>query len=104
MNFQIITLLFVFHFVCSKDFYDLLGIKKDASIREIRKAFKKLALIHHPDKSNDEDSHEKFLQLNRAYEVLKDEELRKKYDLYGEDGIDDNKKGKQKVLNLIKII
>ena len=98
MNFQIFALLLVFQIVYSEDFYSLLGIKKDASIREIRKAFKKLALIHHPDKSSDEDSHEKFLQLNRAYEVLKDEELRKKYDLYGEDGIDDNKKGRQKVI------
>ena len=46
-----------------------MGIKKDANNRDIRKAFKKLALKYHPDKNSEEDAHEKFLKINRAYEV-----------------------------------
>jgi DnaJ family protein C protein 10 len=42
---------------------------------------------------HDPDAHEKFLRISRAYEVLKDEELRKKYDLHGEEGLDDKNKG-----------
>jgi DnaJ family protein C protein 10 len=72
----------------SDDYYDLLGISKDAGDRDIRRAFKKLALKLHPDKNQDDPhAHENFLKINRAYEVLKDEELRKKYDTYGEEGL-----------------
>ena len=73
--------------VVSEDFYKLLGVGKNADNREIRKAFKKLALKYHPDKNNEDDAHDKFLKINRAYETLKDEETRKKYDLFGEDGL-----------------
>lgn len=76
--------------VSCEDFYELLSINKDADSREIRKAFKKKALLIHPDKNPDDpDATKKFIQLNRAYEVLKDEDLRKKYDLHGEDGLDE---------------
>ncbi|CAJ1078895.1 dnaJ homolog subfamily C member 10 [Xyrichtys novacula] len=74
----------------SRDFYKLLGVNREATTREIRQAFKKLALTMHPDKNpGDPSAHEKFLQVNRAYEVLKDEDLRKKYDKYGEKGLDE---------------
>nr|XP_033802076.1 dnaJ homolog subfamily C member 10 [Geotrypetes seraphini]XP_033802077.1 dnaJ homolog subfamily C member 10 [Geotrypetes seraphini]XP_033802079.1 dnaJ homolog subfamily C member 10 [Geotrypetes seraphini] len=77
-----------------QDYYNLLGVSKKASNREIRQAFKKLALKMHPDKNpNDLEAHEKFLKINRAYEVLKDEDLRKKYDKYGEKGLDDHQQG-----------
>ncbi|ESN95836.1 hypothetical protein HELRODRAFT_102482 [Helobdella robusta] len=70
------------------DFYDMLEVNRQASTVEIRKAFKKLALTMHPDKNRDDpDAHEKFIRLNRAYEVLKDDDLRKKYDLHGEEGL-----------------
>lgn len=73
------------------DYYELLGISKDAENREIRRAFKKLALKYHPDKNKgQEEAHEKFIAINKAYEVLKDEEMRKKYDLYGEEGLKDD--------------
>ncbi|XP_077304256.1 dnaJ homolog subfamily C member 10 [Lithobates pipiens] len=73
-----------------EDYYSLLGVSRASSNREIRQAFKKLALKLHPDKNkNDPDAHDKFLKINRAYEVLKDEDLRKKYDKYGEKGLED---------------
>ncbi|TRY99865.1 hypothetical protein DNTS_016961 [Danionella cerebrum] len=95
------TLLFAFIivwlFICvssDEDYYKLLGISREATTREIRQAFKKLALTMHPDKNpNDETAHDKFLKINRAYEVLKDEDLRKKYDKYGEKGLQDEQQG-----------
>ena len=53
------------------DYYDLLGVKKDASPDEIKKAFRRAAIEHHPDRGGDE---EKFKEINEAYEVLKDTE------------------------------
>ncbi|XP_060064425.1 dnaJ homolog subfamily C member 10-like [Ylistrum balloti] len=74
--------------VSAEDFYDLLGIPKSATTKEIRKAFKKLAITKHPDKNPDDpNAHDLFLKLTRAYEVLKDEDLRKKYDTHGEEGL-----------------
>lgn len=79
-----------------QDFYSLLEVSKTASSREIRQAFKKLALKLHPDKNpNNPNAHSDFLKINRAYEVLKDEDLRKKYDKYGEKGLTDNQSGGQ---------
>src|SRR5215217_4677462 len=71
-----------------KDFYDVLGVKKDATAAEIKKAYRKLARANHPD-SNPGDSvkHEKFKAVAEAYDVIGDAEKRKKYDemreLYG---------------------
>ena len=66
---QLTTLLVCIQETLLEDFYQLLSINKDANNREIRKAFKKLALKYHPDKNSEEDAHEKFLKINRAYEV-----------------------------------
>lgn len=83
-----------FHPVRGEDYYEVLGVSKDATNKEIRKAFKNLALVHHPDKNtNDPDAHEKFMKITNIYEVLKDEELRKKYDRYGEEGLKEDFKG-----------
>ncbi|KAI0227084.1 DnaJ-like subfamily C member 10 [Lamellibrachia satsuma] len=82
------TCLFVCSVLSGEDFYGLLGVERGATTQEIRRAFKKLALTKHPDKNMDDPTaHDNFLKLNRAYEVLKDDELRKKYDTYGEDGL-----------------
>ncbi|XP_017284529.1 dnaJ homolog subfamily C member 10 [Kryptolebias marmoratus] len=88
--------------VCAEgsDYYDLLGVGREATNREIRRAFKKLALTMHPDKNpGDPSAHERFLKVNRAYEVLKDEDLRKKYDKYGEKGLDEQKGGRYESWN-----
>uniref|UniRef100_A0A0N4ZFY1 DnaJ homolog subfamily C member 10 n=1 Tax=Parastrongyloides trichosuri TaxID=131310 RepID=A0A0N4ZFY1_PARTI len=94
IKYHLFVLYILFNFILAKDFYDLLGVSKDADDRTIRRAFKKLAIKLHPDKNpNDEDAHSNFVKINRAYEVLKDEELRKKYDQYGEEGLSDNFQG-----------
>lgn len=85
-----VVLLLVLVWAESKDYYKLLGVSREATTREIRQAFKQLALTMHPDKNpGDSSAHERFLQVNRAYEVLKDEDQRKKYDKYGEKGLDE---------------
>lgn len=74
--------------VASDDYYELLGVSKDADGREIRKAFKKLALKYHPDKNKeDQEIYELFVKISRAYEILKDEDSRRKYDLHGDEGL-----------------
>jgi len=64
-----------------KNYYDILGVKKDATADEIKKAFRRLARKHHPDAGGSED---KFKELNEAYEVLSDTEKRAQYDQYGQ--------------------
>ena len=71
-----------------KDYYDVLGVDKDASQQEIKKAYRKLALKYHPDKSDDPDAEEKFKGISEAYAVLSDQEKRQRYDRYGHAGID----------------
>ena len=68
------------------DYYKILGLDKNASAEDIRKAYRKLARKHHPDLNpNDKEAHKKFQQINEANEVLSDPEKRKKYDQYGKD-------------------
>lgn len=67
------------------DYYKILGVEKNASQDDIKKAYKKLARKHHPDLNPDDaEAHRKFQELNEANEVLSDPEKRKKYDQYGE--------------------
>ena len=68
------------------DYYKILGLNKNASQEDIKKAYRKLARKHHPDLNpNDKEAHKKFQQINEANEVLGDPEKRKKYDQYGKD-------------------
>lgn len=69
----------------AKDFYSVLGVKKDATKADIKSAYRKLALKWHPDKNKEEDADKKFKEINNAYEVLSDEEKRKAYDQFGHD-------------------
>ena len=66
------------------DYYEVLGVGKTASADEIKKAFRKAAIEHHPDRGGDEA---KFKEVNEAYEVLKDESKRKRYDQFGHAGV-----------------
>ena len=63
------------------DYYKILGVTKDSNQTQIRKAFRKLALQHHPDKNkNSEESKQKFMEIVKAYEILSDEKARERYD------------------------
>lgn len=73
-----------------EDFYDLLGVSKDASKDEIKKAYRKLSKKHHPDISKEANADEKFKQITEAYEVLSDEQKRAAYDQYGHASTDPN--------------
>lgn len=68
-----------------RDYYEILGIQKNASADEIKKAFRKLALQHHPDKEGGDET--KFKEANEAYEVLKDQQKRQRYDQFGHAGV-----------------
>ncbi|MEX2368976.1 MAG: DnaJ domain-containing protein, partial [Candidatus Paceibacterota bacterium] len=67
----------------AKDYYNILGVDKGASQSEIKKAYRKKAHVHHPDKSNGDE--EEFKRISEAYSVLSDEDKRAKYDRFGSD-------------------
>eukprot|EP01012_Entosiphon_sulcatum_P026836 TRINITY_DN3232_c0_g1_i1.p1 TRINITY_DN3232_c0_g1~~TRINITY_DN3232_c0_g1_i1.p1 ORF type:complete len:423 (-),score=85.60 TRINITY_DN3232_c0_g1_i1:49-1293(-) len=69
-------------------FYDILGLQPDASEQEIKKAYRTLAVKLHPDRNPDPAAAEQFKEVGKAYEVLVDEEKRKLYDRYGEEGLE----------------
>lgn len=79
-------LAFHFHSMEYIDYYKILGVSKDASADDIKKAYRKLARKYHPDLNpNDKEAEKKFKEINEAHEVLSDAEKRKKYDQYGAD-------------------
>ena len=71
--------------MAGKDYYSVLGVNKNASQREIKQAYRRLARKHHPDVNpGDKSAEAKFKEINEAYEVLSDKEKRRKYDQYGD--------------------
>ena len=68
-----------------RDYYEVLGVGKNASADEIKKAFRRLAVQHHPDKEGGDET--KFKEINEAYEVLKDDKKRQRYDQFGHAGV-----------------
>jgi molecular chaperone DnaJ len=71
--------------MAKRDYYDVLGVGKDASADEVKKAFRRLAVQHHPDKEGGDET--KFKEINEAYEVLKDPSKRQRYDQFGHAGV-----------------
>lgn len=71
--------------MAKRDYYEVLGVDKNASADEIKKAFRKQAVQHHPDKEGGDES--KFKEINEAYEVLKDQQKRQRYDQFGHAGV-----------------
>jgi len=71
-----------------RDYYDILGVSKDASSEELKKAYRKMALKYHPDKNpNNKEAEEKFKEAAEAYEVLSNPDKRQRYDQFGHSGV-----------------
>ena len=73
-----------------KDYYDILGISRNSSQSEIKKAYRQLALKYHPDKNKSSEAETKFKEISEAYSILSNDEKKKLYDTYGEAGINAN--------------
>ena len=73
-----------------RDYYDVLGVARDAPAEEVKKAFRKLAFEYHPDRNQRAGSEEKFKEINEAYQVLSDPQKRTSYDRFGHSGVGGN--------------
>ncbi|MBU0578694.1 DnaJ domain-containing protein [Patescibacteria group bacterium] len=71
-----------------RDYYEILGVDKKASTGEIKSAYRKMALKHHPDKNKASDAEEKFKEINEAYQILSDDKKKKTYDQFGHAAFD----------------
>ncbi|MCR8613211.1 MAG: molecular chaperone DnaJ [Mycoplasma sp.] len=76
-----------------RDYYEVLGIDRNSTQDEIKKAFRKLAMKYHPDRNKADDAEEKFKEINEAYETLSNEEKKSIYDQYGHAGLNNNFSG-----------
>ena len=77
-----------------RDCYEVLGVTKDAGEREIKKAYKKLAMKYHPDRNQgDKQAEDKFKEVKEAYDILSDQNKRAAYDQFGHDGVDPSRGG-----------
>jgi molecular chaperone DnaJ len=75
--------------MAKRDYYDILGVQRNASEQDLKSAFRKLAKEHHPDRNpGDKDAEQKFKELNEAYEILKDPQKRGAYDRFGHAAFD----------------
>ena len=70
-----------------RDYYEVLGVNRDASEDDVRRAFRRLARQYHPDVNRDEGASARFKEINEAYEVLSDPQKRSAYDRYGHAGL-----------------
>jgi DnaJ-class molecular chaperone len=70
-----------------RDYYEVLGVSKEASEAEIKKAYRKLALEWHPDRNKSPEASEKFKEINEAFEVLSDPQKKARYDQFGHSGV-----------------
>ncbi|CAF0758638.1 unnamed protein product [Rotaria sordida] len=80
---QLVTLIVCIIIVACKDYYEILGVKRDASDKEIKRRFRQLALKYHPDKNKDPKAEDKFRSIAEAYDILSDPTKREQYDWHG---------------------
>ena len=74
--------------MAKRDYYEVLGVSKDASAQEIKKAYRKKAIQYHPDKNpDDKQAEENFKEAAEAYEVLSNDQKRQRYDQFGHAGV-----------------
>jgi len=73
-----------------RDFYEVLGVQRNASAADIKKAYRQMARKYHPDVSKESNTEEKFKEVNEAYEILSDDEKRASYDRFGHAGVSGN--------------
>jgi len=71
-----------------RDYYEVLGVQKGASVDEVKKAYRKLAMEYHPDRNKAADAEEKFKEISEAYAILSDDQKRQKYDQFGHAGME----------------
>jgi molecular chaperone DnaJ len=71
-----------------RDFYEVLGVARNAGADDLKKAYRRLAMEYHPDRNKSEDASDRFKEINRAYEVLSNDDLRARYDRFGHAGVD----------------
>jgi len=77
-----------------RDYYEILGVNKSAAADEIKKAYRKVAMQHHPDRNpGDKSAEEKFKEAAEAYEILSDTDKKAQYDRYGHAGVSSNGRG-----------
>ena len=77
-----------------RDYYEILGVAKDVDKKELKKAYRKIAMKHHPDRNEgNKESEEKFKEASEAYEILSDDQKRGAYDRYGHAGVDGSQGG-----------
>lgn len=71
----------------ARDYYEVLGVPRDADEQRIKKAYRKLAMKYHPDRNDEPDAEDRFKEVTEAYEVLRDPQQRARYDRFGEAGV-----------------
>ena len=80
--------------MADQDYYEVLGVSRDASDEEIKKAYRRLAMKYHPDRNNgDKAAEEKFKAVGEAYQVLSDPQKKAAYDRFGKAGVDPSAAG-----------
>ena len=77
--------------MAKRDYYEVLGVSRDADEKEIKRAYRKLAMKYHPDRNpDDKDAEKKFKELSHAYEILSDADKRSTYDSFGLDAVNNS--------------
>jgi molecular chaperone DnaJ len=71
----------------AKDYYEVLGVSRDADKEEIKRSYRRLARKYHPDVNKEPGAEDRFKEINRAYEILSEPEMRARYDRFGEQGV-----------------